>query len=554
MRATLVLARVLAHAAALLAAFPGAAEANDPIVLHEPIAPDPAEDLTLHVALSGDLPAAIQTPGGVVGAPDPLRPPTPWDPSYGVAGTRQAFTPDTDTRRPEVADYDDPFTPSTAPFKRLDAFDAVLADYHLEVRDPRLVRLAALQGGAPPSAEEDAFYADLVVEVPPEGNVRIPSVGPGARVVRARLGVGETPVPFQILRDGADNWFLQPTAGPGSPRALGANGLPRRARLVMEVAIARAAFGGVPGDAGWSELPLVAPLPENVARDAAVVRASIGVSRAMRPRDAIAKLVDYFRGFTDSAETPAPRGSVYLDLALSKKGVCRHRAYAFLITAQSLGIPARLVENEAHAWVEIHDGTLWRRIDLGGAGLLPPSASDRLAQRQPYQAPPEAFPWPHRADRGADMIAGARSGSGTAGSGTAGGGTARGGTVGNTGGATGSALASARTAREVPRPDDLRPRSTVTVTITDAVVHRGIPLHVRGTVRADGEPCAHVVVELSLREPAANSTKRTVTVGTLATGDDGAFEGAVVPSGVPLGDYELLAETPGDARCGRGGN
>jgi hypothetical protein len=63
-----------------------------------------------------------------------------------------------------------------------------------------------------------------------------------------------------------------------------------------------------------------------------------------------------------------------------------------------------------------------------------------------------------------------------------------------------------------------------------------------------------VVVELSLREPAANATKRVVTVGTLATGDDGAFEGAVVPSGVPLGDYELLAETPGDARCGRGGN
>jgi transglutaminase-like putative cysteine protease len=536
--------RVLALVAALLA-FPGAAEASDPIVLHEPIAPDPAEDLTLHVALSGDLPAAIQTPGGVVGAPDPLRPPTPWDPSYGVAGTRQAFTPDTDTRRPEVADYDDPFTPSTAPFKRLDAFDAVVADYHLEVRDPRLVRLAALQGGAPPSAEEDAFYADLVVDIPPEGNVRIPSVGPGARVVRARLGVGETPVPFQILRDGADNWFLQPMAGPGSPRALGANGLPRRARLVMEVAIARAAFGGVPGDVGWSELPLVAPLPENVARDAAVVRASIGVSRAMRPRDAIAKLVDYFRGFTDSSEAPAPRGSVYLDLALSKKGVCRHRAYAFLITAQSLGIPARLVENEAHAWVEIHDGTLWRRIDLGGAGLLPASASNRLAQRQPYQAPPEAFPWPHRADRGADMIAGARSAPGAGGSGSA----------SSTGGATGSTVASPRAAREVPRRDgDLRPPSTVSVTITDAVVHRGIPLHVRGTVRADGEPCAHVVVELSLREPTANATKRIVAVGTLATGDDGAFEGAVVPAGVPLGDYELLAETPGDARCGRGGN
>src|SRR5271167_919376 len=203
--------RSLAVAAALVAAgLSGAAEASNEVVLHEPIPPDPAEDLALRVALTGDLPAAIQTPGGVVGAPDPLRPPAPWDASYGVAGTSDAFAPDTDTRRPEVSDYDDPFTPSTAPFKRLDAFDAVLSDYHVEVRDPRLVRLAALQGGAPPTAEEDAFYADMVIDIPPDGSVRIPSVGPGARVVRARLGIGETAVPFQILRDGADNWFLQP--------------------------------------------------------------------------------------------------------------------------------------------------------------------------------------------------------------------------------------------------------------------------------------------------------------------------------------------------------
>ncbi len=290
-------ARSLAVVAALIAAgLSGGAEASNEVVLHERIPPDPAEDLALRVALTGGLPAAIQTPGGVVAAPDPLRAPTPSDASYGYAGTHDAFAPDTDTRRPEVGDYDDPFTPSTAPYKRLDAFDAVLADYHLEVRDSRLVRLAALQGGAPPGPEEDAFYADLVVDLPPEGSVRIPSVGPGARVVHARLGVGETAVPFQILRDGADNWFLQATAAPGSPRALGANGLPKRARLVMEVAITRAAFGGTPGDVSWSELPFVPPLPDNVARDAAIVRAAVGVSRAMRPRDVIAKLVDYFRG------------------------------------------------------------------------------------------------------------------------------------------------------------------------------------------------------------------------------------------------------------------
>jgi transglutaminase-like putative cysteine protease len=533
-----LVSRSLAGAAALLVAgLSGAAAAGNPIVLHEPIPPDAAEDLALRVALTGDLPAAIQTPGGVVGAPDPLRPPAPWDASYGASGASDAFAPDTDTRRPEVSDYDDPFTPSTAPFKRLEAFDAVLSDYHVEVRDSRLVRLAALQGGAPPTADEDAFFADLVVDVPPEGSVRIPSVGPGARVVHARLGVGETPVPFQILRDGADNWFLQPAAASGGPRALGANGLPKRARLVMEVAIARAAFGGAPGDVGWSELPFVPPLPDNVARDAALVRGAIGVTRAMRPRDAIAKLVDYFRGFADSEEPPSPRGSVYLDLALSKKGVCRHRAYAFLITAQSVGIPTRLVQNEAHAWVEIHDGTLWRRIDLGGAGRLPTAATNRIAQRDRYEAPPDAFQWPARAQRGADMISGGRPGAG-------------GGTGGA--GAGASAFSSALPAPEVPQNDgDLRPPSTVSVALVDGVVHRGLPLRVRGSVRADNEPCAHVTVELSLRDP--NAGKR-VRLGTLATEDDGAFAGAVVPSGMPLGDYELLAETPGDGRCGRGGN
>ncbi len=181
----------------------------------------------------------------MVRALDPLRPPSPSDPTYAAAGTQDAFAPDTDTSRPVVNDYDDPFTPSTVPFKRLEAFDAILSDYHVEVRDPRLVPLLTQAGGgAPPSAEEDAFYADLVVDLPPEGNVRIPSVGPGARIVRARLGIGAIEVPFRVLRDGADNWFLQPARSSGGPRSAplaGTSPLPARARLVMELAIRRTA-------------------------------------------------------------------------------------------------------------------------------------------------------------------------------------------------------------------------------------------------------------------------------------------------------------------------
>ncbi len=244
----------------------------------------------------------------------------------------------------------------------------------------------------------------------------------------------------------------------------------------------------------------------------------------MRPREAIAKLVEYFRGFTDSPDAPPARGSIYLDLALSKKGVCRHRAFAFLITAQSLGVPTRLAENEAHAWVEVHDGTRWLRIDLGGAGRMPEATAARLARREPYEPPPDAFPWPKSATRGADMIAGANAG----------------------------AVVAAGTSAGVspgvgPNDADGRARSTVTLAVTDAVGHRGAPLHVRGNVRADDQACAHVAVELWLREPASN---KTTPLGTLATDDDGAFEGAVVPSAVPLGDYEVTAETRGDSRCG----
>jgi hypothetical protein len=87
----------------------------------------------------------------------------------------------------------------------------------------------------------------------------------------------------------------------------------------------------------------------------------------------------------------------------------------------------------------------------------------------------------------------------------------------------------------------------VTIAATEGAAHRGVPLHVRGEVRADDEPCAHVSVDVWLREPASS---RKTPLGTLATDDNGVFEGTVVPSGVPLGDYDVTADTRGDARCG----
>ena len=147
---------------ALAVTEPAAAGMAGP-VLHEPIPPDAREDLAMHVALDGDLPAALQTPSGVVSAPDPRAPTSSADAAYGTTDAdRSTFQPDRDTRRPEIARYDEPFTPSTAPFKRLQAYDAVREDYQLYVRD---VALTPVPTGVVPAEDDEAFYEDLVVDV-----------------------------------------------------------------------------------------------------------------------------------------------------------------------------------------------------------------------------------------------------------------------------------------------------------------------------------------------------------------------------------------------------
>ena len=514
---------------ALLGASAHGAQAAGP-VLHEPIPSDPAEDARLGVAIDGDLPAALSTPSGVVSAPDPHRlPSAPTsggspDPALSNAAPNARFHPDRDTHRPDVVPYDDPFTPSTAPFKRLLAFDTVDASYTLSVRDPRLIPLAQ-RAPAAPDGSDDSFFGDLVIDLVPDRPQRIPSVGPGAKIVRAHAGVGSADVSVRFLHDAADNWFV-------------VGDVSTRARLVMELAIPRATFGGAFADPSWSDLPKASPLPPNVARAAAEVAAHIGVSRALSPRDAVSKLVAYFRAFVDSDEFPTDRDDVYLALALSKKGVCRHRAFAFLVTALGLGLPTRMLANEAHAWVEVNDGSLWRRIDLGGAGRAMDAA---LAGGVKHDTPPDPFAWPPNASRGDELAEKARNAT------TSPGGSGNGSSAGN--GKTASGPSSAGDRDSTGGAPDDRPGSRVTVSLDDASARRGGSLRVHGEVTAEGGGCAHVLVELGLRD----GRGLDLPLGALATDGEGKYDGPlVIPSAVPLGDYDLYAHTSGDTHCGRG--
>jgi hypothetical protein len=497
-------------------------------VLHEPVPPDPAEDARIGVMIDGDLPAALSTPSGVVTAPDPRRMPSSGshapDPAVAAAPPNAKFHPDRDTHRPDVVPYDDPFTPSIAPFKRLLAFDTVDATYDLSVRDPRMMPLSP-RAQAAADGSDDAFFGDLVVDLVPSRPRRIPSVGPGAKILHAHAGVGSTDIPVRFVHDGADNWFVV-----GETTA--------RVRLVMELSIPRATFGGNLADPAWSDLPKVAPLPPSVALASAQVAAHIGVSRAQSPRDVVAKLVAYFRSFTDSDDPPRAGSDVYLALALSKKGVCRHRSFAFLVTALGLGLPARMIANEAHAWVEVNDGATWRRIDLGGAGR---ALDATLAGTVKHSPPPDPFAWPSNATRGEDLADRAR-GAGASADPNA---TAQGAKH-----PASPPAPAASSSASASRADDDRPASHVTLAFNGGDARRGAPLRVHGAVTAGRDTCGHVLVEVGLRD--ANGGR--LPLGALATDDEGKYEGAlVVPASAALGDYDLYARSSGDSHCGPGG-
>ncbi|MBK6694626.1 MAG: transglutaminase domain-containing protein [Myxococcales bacterium] len=508
-----------------------------PAVLHEPIPDDARVDLALGAVMPGDVPAVVETPGGLIGAPDVRRPLSTGDSAYSqgpatsVPGLQPdaTFVPDRDTRRPDSLPYDDPFTPSNAPFKRLVAFDAVTRDFALTVVRPDL---RPLPRSTQVDAADDRFFADIVVEGKPGQRVRIPTVGPDTRVIHAHAALGQKDLKFQLLRDDADNWFVEfPQEG--------------RARLVLDLAIRRASLGGELHAANWGELPKVAALPANVAASAAVVLGKLGLSREQAPRDVTRKLVAYFRAFRDSEEPAKAERDVYIDLALGQKGVCRHRSYAFLVTALGLGIPTRMVLNEAHAWVEVHDGQLWHRIDLGGAGRM---LTQSIANKPVHQPPPDTFGWPPGATRGEDIAGLPRPGAQPSGSLADAGSTPRSPASSQrnatqTSGDAGAAIGP----RSAPKaPEDLRPPSSIQVTVENEVVRRGGPLKVSGSVTADRARCAFVTVEILFRSAVVERR-----VGTVATNAKGEFAAAVtIPPQLAVGDYDLVARTEGDLRCG----
>ncbi|MCL2822463.1 MAG: transglutaminase-like domain-containing protein [Polyangiaceae bacterium] len=511
-----------------------------PVVLHEFIPPDPSEDVRMAATTAdGRLPAAMSTPSGAVLAPDTSRMPTSTEHAYGSTASsvgENKYNPDRDTRRPAVNRYDDPFTPATSPYKRLRAFDWVAEDFTLTVATPEMSPVS--EGGSLMQGE-DGFFADMTVDLVAGEPVRIPTVGPGSRVVSRTM---QPQLVVALMKDGADNWF-----------ALGTSRT--RVRLVMQLAVSRKVFGGEFGDAVLGEKRRLPSLPWRVAESVDEVVRTLGLAGERSARSAVTSLVGYFRAFEPSDDPPSGRQNIYLDLALSRKGVCRHRAYAFVVTALGLGIPSRMVHNEAHAWVEVHDGASWKRIDLGGASTNLTQDEAELARPQ-HRGASDPFPWPpNSGGEDSGRMAAARTASGGGSTSSGDGGRAN---VGDLHtqysyqdpSVSSRSLASSLTSPSSSVANQVLGAASMTVLHSESLVFRGGPLKVQGMVAVDSYPCSHVRVNVYLRDP---RTMRSQEIGALSTDESGRFSGAVVvPLDVKVGEYDLVVATPGDGRCGSG--
>lgn len=272
------------------------------------------------------------------------------------------------------------FNPSIVPFKRMSAMDSVRSDYTLFSSQSALSDLPV---GGEASPNHDLFWGSIVVDLVPGEDIPIASVAPDMRI----LSYETTPtVELSFSKDLSDNYFLRTEES-------GKRGV---YRVVFLAQASPTYFApSIPKNLKIRDIPRghISAIPDNVQKVADRVLDELRLHPGMQVSDALKKLVYYFRSF--DAKTPPPRsGDIYYDLYKSQAGVCRHRSFAFMITANALGIPTRYVTNEAHAWVEIWLPTSdWLRIDLGGAAstLDIQNASDKSIYR-PRSADPFAKP------------------------------------------------------------------------------------------------------------------------------------------------------------------
>ena len=269
----------------------------------------------------------------------------------------QSFLPDRNTNFEGSLTYHDVFSPSIRPYKRVAAFNWITYAHEstsavpvLKVRDRNRLSVQEVSGKNDPPDHWPRFWGSISLDFRHDSRLPLPSVAPNAVVTELHPRPGAE---LTVLKDSADNFYIERLNGPTV------------VTLRYAMAAPQSYFEQTLPSTPVSGLATRARPDARLAREGKRFASEIGLNENDALDKVLRRLVKYFREFEESTEPATRSTSIYLDLARNKKGVCRHRAYAFTITAQALGIPTRFVHNEVHAFVEVYIGD-WLRIDLGG--------------------------------------------------------------------------------------------------------------------------------------------------------------------------------------------
>ncbi len=143
----------------------------------------------------------------------------------------------------------------------------------------------------------------------------------------------------------------------------------------IEYETASHADAAIPKDASFfaSSTPSVPSLSPAVLSEIDALVAHIPELQTIKnTQPSLPSLIQFFQNFTSEPLASQPDSklasskALYQAILAEKKGVCRHRAFLFMLIAQAWGYPVRIAANEIHAFVEIQQNNRWYPVEMGG--------------------------------------------------------------------------------------------------------------------------------------------------------------------------------------------
>ena len=293
---------------------------------------------------------------------------------YGIPTSRQLLM-DTGSTQWAVREWK-VFLRGSESLKRWQVLDAASEHYRMFIFNRTAVGIS-VQGG---KEYEMVYYLHLNISARAGELTSIPSPTPDSDILHYSYNEANGTT-LSFYKDSADNYYIEPNQNENATL------------FIMFGTDDDYHNDDISGSWSLGDIPDEAkvPVPQaliNVVWDMLDNELSGTELEDLQDEDDIETIVDalvsYCWGFSlrDSlgeynVPNVSPDSDIYQTILSEEVGAGRHRAFAFFVTANALGLPTRYVSNDIHAFVEVYipftpgySSANWRVIDLGGPGTI----------------------------------------------------------------------------------------------------------------------------------------------------------------------------------------